>query len=85
MVADYFHISASNLSHQVKAMTGRNVSDYIAERKMVYAQELLRETDYSVQEIADMVGYSQTASFIRKFKKYFSMTPLEYRAASRRK
>ena len=85
MVADYFHISASNLSHQIKAATGRNVSDYIAERKMIYAQELLRETDRSIQEIADMVGYSQTASFIRKFKKYFSMTPSEYRSASRRK
>ncbi len=85
MVADYFHISASNLSHQIKAATGRNVSDYIAERKMIYAQELLRETDCSVQEIADMVGYSQTASFIRKIKKYFSMTPSEYRSASRRK
>ena len=76
MVADYFHISASNLSHQIKAATGRNVSDYIAERKMIYAQELLRETDCSVQEIADMVGYSQTASFIRKFKKYFSIVCL---------
>ena len=52
MVADYFHISASNLSHQIKAATGRNVSDYIAERKMIYAQELLRETDRSIQELS---------------------------------
>lgn len=79
MVADTFHMSISNLSHQFKALTDRNISDYIAEKKLGYMRELILETDYSVQKIAQMGGYTQTASFIRKFKKHFGMTPLEYR------
>ena len=79
MIAYYFDISISNLSHQFKAQVNRTISDYIAEKKFAYAQELLLTTDYSVQKIASMTGYSQPASFIRKFRQYYGMTPVEYR------
>ena len=82
MVSDYFDVSISNLSHRFKAQTGRTISDYVTEKKFGYAGELLRTTDYSVQKIASMTGYSQPASFIRKFKQYYSMTPVEYRNCS---
>ena len=79
MVSDHFKMSISNLSHQFKAQTNRTILDYITEKKFGYAGELLLTTDYSVQKIASMTGYSQTASFIRKFKQYYGMTPVEYR------
>lgn len=79
MVASKFKLSISNLSHRVKKATGRNVSDYITEIRMEYAHELLRDTDYNIQTIASMVGYTQASSFISKFKKYYSVTPAEYR------
>ena len=79
MVSDNFDISISNLSHRFKAQTGRTISDYVTEKKFGYAGELLRTTNYSVQKIASMTGYSQPASFIRKFKQFYSMTPVEYR------
>ena len=79
MIAYHFDISISNLSHQFKAQVNRTISDYIAEKKFAYAQELLLTTDYSVQKIASMTGYSQPASFIRKFRQYYGMTPVEYR------
>ena len=79
MVSDHFKMSISNLSHQFKAQTNRTILDYITEKKFGYAGELLLTTDYSVQKIAFMTGYSQTASFIRKFKQYYGMTPVEYR------
>ncbi|MBQ8814520.1 MAG: helix-turn-helix transcriptional regulator [Lachnospiraceae bacterium] len=84
MVADYFDMSMSNLSHQFKVKTGRTISDYITEVKFAYAGELLRETDYSVSRIADILGYSQAANFIRKFKQYFGVTPVEYRVINRK-
>ncbi|MBQ8815554.1 MAG: helix-turn-helix transcriptional regulator [Lachnospiraceae bacterium] len=79
MISDYFNMSISNLSHRFKAQTNRTISDYVTEKKFGYAGELLLTTDYSVQKIASMTGYSQPASFIRKFKQYYGMTPVEYR------
>ena len=79
MVASQFNLSVSNLSHRVKKTTGRNVSDYITEIRMEYAHELLKNTDYNIQTIASMVGYTQASSFVSKFKKYYSVTPAEYR------
>lgn len=79
MVADTFQMSISNLSHQFKALTNMNISDYITDKKFIYVRELLLDTDYNVQKIADMMGYNQTTSFIRKFKQYYGMTPSEYR------
>jgi len=82
MIAYYFDMSISNLSHQFKAQTNRTISDYVTEKKFGYARELLLTTDYSVQKIASMTGYSQPASFIRKFRQYYGMTPMEYRNES---
>lgn len=79
MVASRFDLSMSNLSHRVKKATGRTVSDYITEMRMEYAHELLKDTDYNIQTIASMVGYTQASSFVSKFKKYYSITPAEYR------
>ncbi len=79
MVADTFQMSISNLSHQFKALTNMNISDYITDKKFIYVKELLLDTDYSVQKVSDLMGYNQTTSFIRKFKQYYGMTPSEFR------
>ena len=79
MVADHFHISISNLSHQFKAKMDRTVSNYIAEKKFDYARKLLLETDESIGTIAEKLGYSQATSFIRKFKQIYGITPSEYK------
>lgn len=80
-VADHFQMSMSNLSHQFKALTGRNISEYIAEKKMQFAKKLLRTTDLSISDVAIRLGYNQTSSFIRKFKQCENRTPNEYRMA----
>lgn len=68
MVASQFDLSISNLSHRVKKATGRNVSDYITEMRMEYAHELLKDTDYNIQTIASMVGYTQASSLSANLK-----------------
>lgn len=85
MVADYFGISISNLSHQFKAQMNCTISEYITEKKFSNVCKLLVETEYSVQEIAKKAGYSQANSFIRKFRQKFGMTPLEYRSKNQKK
>ena len=79
MIADHFCVSASNLSHQFKLYTNNKISEYILMRKLERAKEMLENTDYRISEIAELLGYSQTSSFIRTFKHCYGVTPAEYR------
>ena len=45
------------------------------------AKELLNK-DYSLNDIAEMVGYANSAVLIKKFKKVIGITPGEYRRNS---
>lgn len=82
-LADNFGMSISNLSHRFRAYTGEKISDYITEKRFEYAVELLLTTDYKIMDVAEMLGYTQTGSFIRKFKQYYGVTPAEYRAKNK--
>lgn len=79
-VAQAFGLSVSNLSHRFKSRTGMNISDYISEKRLEYARQLLTETHLTIGEIAVSLGYSQAPNFIRKFKAQTGMTPSEYRS-----
>lgn len=78
-IADKFNMSVSNLSHQFKAQTGLNISDFITEKRIMFSKELLKDSKLTINDIATRLGYSQASSFIRKFKQYVKCTPNEYR------
>lgn len=80
-VAQAFELSVSNLSHRFKAQTGKNISDYIKEKRLQYMKELLEETSLTIRDIAIRLGYTQPSNFIRTFKTQTGMTPNEFRAA----
>ena len=54
------------------------MSDVIAAR-IVYAQQLLRESHASVQKIAERCGYENEIYFMQQFKKETGLTPTQYR------
>lgn len=83
-VAEHFGLSISYMSHKFKEQTNRNISDYITEKKFSHACVLLEDTDLSVNDIAIMLGYCRTFSFIRKFKQQYEITPGEYRTQVRK-
>ena len=82
-LADSFGMSISNLSHRFRAYTGEKISDYITEKRFEYAVELLLTKDYKIMDVAEMLGYTQTSGFIRKFKQYYGVTPSEYRTRNK--
>jgi len=51
---------------------------------MGLASKYLIETEYSTQEIAFLLGYSETPNFHRAFKRWWQQTPGEYRIDHRR-
>jgi len=73
--------SPTYLSRLYKRITGVMLFDYITERRMRKAKELLAVTNMKVHEIAATVGYETAPHFTRTFKKAYTMTPQEYRDA----
>lgn len=82
-VADHVDLNPSYLSRLYKETTGESLSNYIAERRLELARDLLENTDLLVQAIALEVGYQSTISFDRFFKGRLGVTPHEYRDSRR--
>ena len=59
----------------------KKISDEV---RMGLASKYLNETEYSTQEIAFLLGYSETPNFHRAFKRWWQQTPGEYRIDHRR-
>ena len=72
-------ISRIQLYRKVKALLGCNVNDYILSVRLHKAKYLLNESDLSIAEIADKVGFSSAAYFSTVFKNKFLVTPKEFR------
>ncbi len=71
------------LSRIIRRNTGKTFTELLQERRLQQADFLLRNTDVSVLDIADAVGYANTSFFHRLFKKHFGMSPRSYRIRAR--
>ena len=58
-------------------------ADYIRSMRLQYAAQLLREKDCSITEISDDSGFSDVRYFREVFRKYYGMSPSEYRNSMR--
>ena len=82
-VAEHVGLSVNHANHVFKESMGMPILQYLTQHRMNVARALLEETDKTVQEIAGSVGYNDVKSLIRFFKKFYGMTPGEYRENSR--
>ena len=78
-LADHTKLSASYLSRLFKEELGISISDFIREKKIEKAQNLLRYCDFSLIEISAYLSFSSQSHFIQSFKKLVGMTPKKYR------
>jgi AraC-like DNA-binding protein len=62
-----------------KALFGTTVFEYLFDYRMELACKQLLDTDRSIQEIADSIGYEYHSHFSTAFKRKFGLSPLEYR------
>ena len=78
-LAEIENYNATYYSDWFKQQTGVSPSMYLRYIRINRAKELLEETDYTVMDIAVMVGYSSNSTFTRAFHSVTGMTPKEYR------
>lgn len=78
-LADQFELSPTYISKLFKEHTERNFIDYLIEIRINASKEMLADKNRKINDVAEAVGYTNTRSFLRAFKKYTGMTPSEYR------
>ena len=81
-VAEQLQISEGYLSRVFKKETDYTFTTYLSHYRMKVAMELLKEGKLKVYEVADSVGYSDTAYFSAQFKKVVGIAPSEYQERS---
>ena len=82
-LADEVGLSVNYLRSIFKENTGESLSGYITRKKVELICRLLAETDESIQDISDKLGFSTRNYFFTFFKKHMKMTPNEYRKQTR--
>ena len=78
-ISDLFFISSYYLSHLFHKKKGISLMQYITRLRLHEAQMLLRTTDYSVKQIAQMTGYQNVNYFFNVFQKQTGMSPSRYK------
>ena len=76
-------MSTSKLKTCFKRHTGCTVTEYIQGRRMSQAEHLLMDNDFTMGQIAQMIGYSTSSRFAGRFKKNTGVLPIEYRKIAR--
>lgn len=79
MLSDTYRITVPYVSKIFKEQIGCNFSSYLTEKRIDAAKELLKNTSLSISDIAQQVGYIDSPTFIKNFKRVMKMTPGTYR------
>ena len=74
-VAKYCNINTDYLNNLFKKDLDKTVTQYIREKRITYADTLLKITNLSVSEIAFGCGFQSIQTFNRLYKEYYNQTP----------
>ena len=68
-------LSRTQLFRRVKAVAGKGPLDYIRERRLIRADQLLHTTDMTIQQVALELCFSSAGYFTKCYKEYFGHLP----------
>ena len=78
MLSKLHYMSRTSFFNKLKALTGYAPADYIRLIRLQHAAQLLKQGEYTIAEITDMVGFSDAKYFREVFKKYYGVSPSKY-------
>jgi AraC-like DNA-binding protein len=79
-LASELYMSEPQFYRLCKKETGQTPMKLLTKARMGYACYLLRYTNYSLEQIADTVGYADSASFAHRFKQLYQLSPGRWRS-----
>ena len=77
------HINKYYLSHAFKREYGVSPINYMISRRIDESKYLLAETDLSMSQIAQLLGFSSLSYFSQVFRKIHGSSPMEFRQSSK--
>lgn len=78
-LSELTYLNKYYIVHVFKKYKGLSPINYLIERRMEEAKNLLETTNYSVSKISDIIGFSSQSYFSQTFKKEMNITPNQYR------
>ena len=82
-LAEEGHMNKFYLSHAFKQEYGVSPINYMISRRIEESKYLLAETDLSMSQIAQLLGFSSLSYFSQVFRRSQNMSPMEYRQSTR--
>ena len=79
-----FRISPTALKVIFRQTYGRPIHQYLLEKRVQHAAELLHRSPLSIVDIAAAVGYNSASQFGVAFKRRYQLTPSQYRRQARK-
>jgi AraC-like DNA-binding protein len=70
-------VSETKLKSDFKLLTGTTMYQYFLSKQMIYANELLKNKEVKIKEVAFLLGYVSHSKFSSTFKKHFGYLPSE--------
>lgn len=77
--AAHVNLSPSYLSVMFSAEAGMSFSEFVQRVRLQEAARLLAETYSKIYEVSEQVGYNNSKNFTRAFRKFYGMSPRDYR------
>lgn len=78
-IAQAVFVSSYHLSRSFKSLTGQSIVNFIQEQRLAKAEELLALSELSIAEVAELVGFNDSAYFATCFKHKIGISPMQYR------
>lgn len=80
-LAAHTHINKFYLAHQFQKEQGISPIRFLSERRIREAKYLLENTDHSLAQISEMIGFSSLSYFSQSFRRSVGLSPSDYRTA----
>jgi AraC-like DNA-binding protein len=85
VLAEKMHLSEPHFYRLCKKETGLSPLKLITQYRLEYACNLLRYTNYNLEQIASTIGYADSASFAHRFKQHYEISPGLWRTTEKTK
>ena len=83
-ISSHIHLSKTYFSHHMRELTGMTFEQWMNAFRLEGAMRLLISTDLSMTSISYESGFSDPKYFVKTFKEYFGISPMEYMETEKR-